>query len=72
MQFSILTLHHHVMEQTRLPTTKSSTGGAVAEWVRELAWTGDRTDDGSSPTAENFSLQNFGNSVYPALPVSFG
>ena len=30
--------------------------------------------DVSSPTAENFSLRlrNFGNSVYPALPVSFG
>ena len=27
---------------------------------------------GSNPTAENFSLRNFGNSVYPALPVSFG
>ena len=45
-------------------------GGAVAEWVR--ASTGDRMVDGSSPTAENFSLRNFGNSVYPALPVSFG
>ena len=44
-------------------------GGAVAEWER---WTGDRTVRGSNPTAENFSLRNFGNSVYPALPVSFG
>ena len=35
-------------------------------------WTGDRTVRGSNPTAENFSLRNFGNSVYPALPVSFG
>ena len=35
-------------------------------------WTGDRTVQGSNPTAENFSLRNFGNSVYPALPVSFG
>ena len=35
-------------------------------------WTGDRTVWGSNPTAENFSLRNFGNSVYPALPVSFG
>ena len=34
--------------------------------------TGDRTVRGSNPTAENFSLRNFGNSVYPALPVSFG
>ena len=44
--------------------------GAVAELVR--ASTGDQTFDGSSPTAANFSLRNFGNSVYPALPVSFG
>ena len=35
-------------------------------------WTGDRTIQGSNPTAENFSLRNFANSVYPALPVSFG
>ena len=34
--------------------------------------TGDRTVRGSNPTAEYFSLRNFGNSVYPALPVSFG
>ena len=26
---------------------------------------------GSNPTSENFSLRNFANSVYPALPVSF-
>ena len=42
-------------------------GGAVAEWVRALDW----RPDGSNPTAENFSLRNFANSVYPALPVSF-
>ena len=52
-------------------------GGAVAEkgarWPSGLErWTGDRTVQGSNPTAENFSLRNFGNSVYPALPVSFG
>ena len=35
-------------------------------------WTGDRTVRGSNPTADYFSLRNFGNSVYPALPVSFG
>ena len=34
--------------------------------------TGDQTVEGSSPTAENFSLRNFGNSIYPTLPVSFG
>ena len=44
-----------------------------ARWSSELErWTGDRTVRGSNPTAENFSLRNFGNSVYPALPVSFG
>ena len=52
----------------------------MAEWPSGLdrwpsgleRWTGDRTVRGSNPTAENFSLRNFGNSVYPALPVSFG
>ena len=47
--------------------------GAVAEWVRALAWAGDRTVSrpGSNPATVT-SLRNFGNSVYPALPVSFG
>ena len=31
-----------------------------------------RSRPGSNATAENFWLRNFGNSVYPALPVSFG
>ena len=35
-------------------------------------WTGDRVVQGSNPTAAAYSLWNFGNSVYPALPVSFG
>ena len=44
-----------------------------ARWPSGLErWTGDRTVRGSNPIAENFSLRNFGNSVYPALPVSFG
>ena len=44
-----------------------------ARWPSGLErWTGDRTVQGSNPTAETFSLRNFGNSVYPALPVSFG
>ena len=34
-------------------------------------WTGDRVVLGSNPAAAT-SLWNFGNSVYPALPVSFG
>ena len=42
----------------------------MAEWVRALDWRPDV--QGSNPTAENFSLRNFGNSFYPALPVSFG
>ena len=42
----------------------------MAEWVRELAWAGDRTVSrpGSNPAAAT-SLRNFGSSVYPALPV---
>ena len=34
-------------------------------------WTGDRVVLVSNP-AGGTSLQNFGNSVYPTLPVSFG
>ena len=38
-----------------------------------MGWTGagDRVVLGSNPAAAT-SLRNFGNSVYPALPVSFG
>ena len=45
----------------------------MAEWVRALAWAGDRTVSrpGSNPATVT-SLRNFGNSGYPALPVSFG
>ena len=45
----------------------------MAEWVRALAWAGDRTVSrpGSNPATVT-SLRNFGNSVYRALPVSFG
>ena len=35
-------------------------------------WTGDRVVQGSNPAAATYSLWNFGNSAYPALPVSFG
>ena len=35
-------------------------------------WTGDRAVHGSNHAAANYSLRNFGNSVYPALPVSVG
>ena len=51
----------------------------MAEWVRlrgiKERWPGlatGRSRPGSNYTAENFSLRNSGNSVYPALPVSFG
>ena len=43
-------------------------GGAVAEWVRALACTGNRTVRIPLRTT---SLRNFGNSVYASLPVSF-
>ena len=43
---------------------------AVAEWVRALDWRPD--GPGFESHCGNFSLRNFGNSVYPALPVSFG
>ena len=36
-------------------------GGAVAEWAR--------ASEGSNTAAATYSLRNFGNSVYPALPV---
>ena len=42
----------------------------MADWVRERR-TGDKVALGSNP-ADADSLQNFGNSDYPALPVSFG
>ena len=43
-----------------------------ARWPSGLEhWTGDRVVRGSNPAAAT-SLRNFGNSVHPALPVSFG
>ena len=42
-------------------------------WLSELErWTGDRVVKSSNPAAATYSLQNFGNCVYPTLPVSFG
>ena len=42
-----------------------------ARWLSGLErWTGDRVVVGSNRAAAT-SLRNFGNSVYPALPVSF-
>ena len=49
-------------------------GGAVAEWVRALAWTGDRTiPAGFESHCGKLRFGTFfGNSVDSALPVSFG
>ena len=45
----------------------------MAEWVRASASTGARTVPGRVRIQlRKTSLRNFGNSVYPALPVSFG
>ena len=44
--------------------------GYLGRWLGD--WRPDSSWPGSNPTAVNFSLRNFGNSVYPALPVSFG
>ena len=41
----------------------------MAEWVKR--WTGDQVTLGSNAAAAT-TLRNFGNSVYPALPVDFG
>ena len=53
-----------------------SSSGVVAEWGARWPsglenWTRNRVVLGSNPTAAT-SLRNFANSVYPALPVSFG
>ena len=45
------------------------TSGAAGQWLE--CRTGDRGVVGSNP-AGRISLRNFGNSVYPTLPVSFG
>ena len=54
------------------PAMSSIVCNTGARWPRGLErWTGDQVVLGSNPTAAT-SLRNFGNSVYPALPVSFG
>ena len=46
---------------------------AVAEWVRALALNGDRTlPAGFDSHCGRLWVRNFGNSVNPSLPVSFG
>ena len=60
VECQMLGMRNHPLDELKVG------GGAVAQWVRVLAWPGDWV--GSNPT----SLQNFGNSIYPALPVSFG
>ena len=48
-------------------------GASVADWVRALAWGGVRMVPGRVRISlRKTSLRNFGNSVYPAFPVSFG
>ena len=63
VECKMLGLRNHPLDELKVG------GGAVAQWVRALAWPGDWV--GSNPTAAT-SLQNFSNSIYPALPVSFG
>ena len=48
--------------------------GMYGRSLRALACTGDRTvrDGFESHCMRTTSLRNFGNSVYPALPVFFG
>ena len=50
--------------------TSRPTRGAVAEGLER--WTGDRLVQGSNPAAATYSLRDFDNSLYSALPVSFG
>ena len=57
-----------------MPGLVGENNGAVmgARWVRGLERsTGEREVLGSNPAAAT-SLRNVGNTVYPALPVSFG
>ena len=44
----------------------------MAAWVIALAWTGDRVVLAELESRCGNFARNFGNSVYPALPVSFG
>ena len=43
-------------------------GGAAVQWLER--WTGDRVVLGSNPAGDT-ALRNFGNSVYPDVPVSW-
>ena len=53
--------------------TLTQQGGAVAKWVRVLALNGDRTfPAGFDSHCGRLWVRNFGNSVNPSLPVSFG
>ena len=50
-----------------------STSELGARWPSGLErWTSDQVVQGSNPAAATYSLRNFCNSVYPALPSSFG
>ena len=67
----------HQLSTRRLSLdSQALTGSQGARWPSGLErWLGlatGRSRPDSNPTSQNFSLRNFGNSVYPALPVSFG
>ena len=60
---------HHTGQTLLLPKQKFARKMSVPSGLER--WTGDRVGLGSKPAAAT-SLRNFGNSVYPALPVCFG
>ena len=65
-------LEMSLYSRSELYNRKCNSRPLWARWPSGLEhWTGDRVVLGSNPAAAT-SLQNFGNSVYPALPVSFG
>ena len=50
----LICILRHLTPSTALPATNCNVRGAVAEWVR--ASIGDRTIDGSTPTAGDFEF----------------
>ena len=63
--------HTTVTDTVALSLTQTLKSGARVPSGLER-WTGDRVVLGSNLAAATYSLRNFGNSFYPALPVSFG
>ena len=67
---SYTSIHNYHIKHCIPPTCFPYLHGA--RWPSGLElWTGERVVLCSNPAAAT-SLRNFGNSVYPALPVSFG